>query len=113
MAETFDVMPQYIWESASEHNVLITTFETGKEQRRYKGARPRQWNLTFKGNWATVSGVVDFFNARKGSYEAFIWLPPGETNSIYARFKESSLNVTRYGLTSFGECSVTLIEVLT
>ena len=112
MAETFDVIPQYIWEVGYSHNVLKTTFESGKTQRRYKGAKPREWNLTFKGAWSTISSVVDFFNARKGSYEAFIWLPPGETDSIYASFKESSLNVTRYGLTSFGECSVILEEVL-
>ena len=112
MAETFSVVPQYIWNPVSEHNVLKTTFESGKTQRRYKGAKPRQWNLTFNGTWATVSSVVDFFNARKGSYESFNWTPPGEETAITAVFKDSSLSVTRYGLTSFGECSLTIEEVL-
>ena len=112
MAETFSVTPQYIWEAGYSHNVLKTTFESGKTQRRYKGAKPREWNLTFKGAWETVGEVVTFYNARKGSYESFIWTPPGETTAITAVFKDHSLSVTRYGLTSFGECSLTIEEVL-
>lgn len=112
MAETFNVIPQYIWEVGYSHNVLKTTFESGKTQRRYKGAKPREWNLTFKGAWATVGDVVTFYNARKGSYEAFIWTPPGDSTAILVTFKENSLSMTRYGLTSFGECSVILEEVL-
>ena len=112
MAETFSVTPQYIWEVGYSHNVLKTTFESGKTQRRYKGAKPREWNLTFKGAWSTVEAVVTFYNARKGSYEAFNWTPPGESTAISVTFKESSLNMTRHGLTSFGECSVIIEEVL-
>ncbi len=112
MAETFSVVPQYIWDLSYSHNVLKTTFESGKTQRRYKGSKPREWKLTFKGAWSTVDDVVTFYNARKGSYEAFIWTPPDETTAITAVFKDNSLSVTRYGLTSFGECSVILEEVL-
>ena len=112
MAETFSVTPQYIWEVEYSHNVLKTTFESGKTQRRYKGAKPREWNLTFKGAWSTVEAVVTFYNARKGSYEAFNWTPPGESTAISVTFKENSLSITRHGLTSFGECSVIIEEVL-
>ena len=112
MAETFSVTPQYIWEVEHSHNVLKTTFESGKTQRRYKGAKPREWNLTFKGAWSTVEAVVTFYNARKGSYEAFNWTPPGESTAISVTFKENSLSITRHGLTYFGECSVIIEEVL-
>ena len=112
MAETFNVTPQYVWEPSFNYNVIRTEFESGKEQRKFLGTLPRKWNLAFKGNWATVSVVANFYKARKGSYEAFLWTPPGEETQISARFEENSLSVTRYGLTSFGECSLTITEVL-
>lgn len=113
MAETFSSTAQYIWETTHNYNVIRTEFESGKEQRKYLGTLPRKWNLTFKGNWTNISSVIDFYRARKGSYEAFSWTPPGEASAISARFEDNSLSVTRYGLTSFGECSLTITEVLT
>ena len=112
MAETFSVTPQYIWEPSYRYNVIRTEFESGKEQRKYIGVLPRQWGLSFKGSSATIATVVDFYKARKGSFEVFAWIPPGESTAISARFEEDSLRVTRYGLTSWGECSVTISEVL-
>ena len=112
MAETFNVTPQYVWEPSYHYNNIRTEFESGKEQRKFIGVLPRQWALTFKGRWATISGVVDFYKARKGSFEAFSWTPPGESTAISARFEEDSLSVTRYGLTSWGECSLVIREVL-
>ena len=112
MAETFSVTPQYIWEPSYRYNVIRTEFESGKEQRKFLGVLPRQWALTFKGSWATISGVVDFYKARKGSFEAFNWTPPGESTAISARFEEDSLSVPRTGLISWAECSVIITEVL-
>ena len=112
MAETFSVTPQYIWEPSYRYNVIRTEFESGKEQRKYIGVLPRQWVLSFKGSSATIDTVVDFYKARKGSFEVFNWTPPGEASAISARFEEDSLRVTRYGLTAWGECSVTISEVL-
>lgn len=112
MAETFNVTPQYIWEPSYHYNVIRTEFESGKEQRKYIGVLPRQWGLTFKGSSATIATVVDFFKARKGGFEAFTWTPPNEDSAINARFEEDSLRVTRYGLTSWGECSLVIREVL-
>lgn len=109
---TFSVVPQSVWEVATEHNVLVTTFESGREQRRYKGAKPKQWRLSFAGSWDTISAIIDFYDARKGSYEAFSWIPPSETASISARFKENSLSVERKGLTEWATCEVSIIEVL-
>jgi len=89
MAETFSVTPQYIWESSYRYNVIRTEFESGKEQRKYIGTLPRQWVLSFKGSSATIATVVDFYNARKGSFEVFNWIPPGESTAISVRFKKT------------------------
>ena len=112
MAETFSTVPQYVWEITNDYNVLVTTFESGKEQRKYLGVNPRQWKLSFVGNWTTVSVVQSFFVARKGGFEAFNWTPPGEETAISVRFAENSLSIQRHGLTGFSECQVTLMEVL-
>ena len=112
MAETFNVIPQYVWEPSYHYNNIRTEFESGKEQRKFIGVLPRQWALTFKGSSEKITTVVDFYKARKGSFEAFNWTPPGENTVISARFEEDSLSVTRYGLTSWGECSLVIREVL-
>lgn len=111
MAETFSVTPQMVWESSSVHNVLISTFESGREQRRYKGAKPRVWKLSFEGTWAKIASIETFFNARKGSYEAFNWTPPGGSATT-VRFKENSLDITHHGQGLWGSCEVTIQEVL-
>lgn len=112
MAETFSATPQYIWEVSSSHNVLISTFESGKEQRRYKGAKPKEWRLNYRGSWSDISTVLTFYDARKGSYEAFNWTPPSETTAISVRFKDNSLSISRQGESTFAECEVSLLEVL-
>lgn len=110
--ETFNITPQYVWESTSAFRVLKTEFENGTEQRKYLGTQPRQWGLSFKGEWSShVSQVVSFYEARKGSFEAFYWTPPGEATAVTVRFNDDSLTAMRYGMTRLGECSVTLTEV--
>lgn len=112
MAETFNFEPQNIWETTTEHNVLVSTFESGKEQRRYKGAKPKQWRLSFAGSWDTISAIIDFYDARKGPYEAFNWTPFGDSTAKSVRFKENSLSVNRVGKAIWAECEVSLVEVL-
>ena len=112
MAETFSMIPQYTWQMSSQHKVLVSTFESGKEQRRYKGRRPKQWKLKFAGTWATISPLVDFHTARKGSFGAFNWTPPGETTAISVRFKDDEISVERQDSGTFAECEVTFQEVL-
>ncbi len=108
---TFNFKPLYTWQKTHNHNVLITTFESGLEQRRYKGLRPRLWVLKFRDIPETIQAIEAFFNARKGAYEAFSWVPPGESTAISVRFEETSLNVFNYG-PYYSECELTLREVL-
>jgi len=108
---TFSYMPYWVYEYTTDHNVLISTFESGREQRRYKGVRPRKWKLVFRQVPSTINNIVSFFNDRKGAYEEFTWTPPGATSSIRARFESNSLKVTHYGK-AYAECELTIQEVI-
>ena len=84
----FNFTPLYTWQKTHNHNVLVTTFESGKEQRRYKGARPRTWTLAFRDTVANIDLIRAFYDDRKGPYEAFSWTPPGTTTTVTVRFEE-------------------------
>ena len=111
MAETFSYSPLYAYQRGLNHRVLVTEFESGKEERKYLGVRARTWTLGFRGAVATIQGIEDFYNARGGNYEAFNWTPPGDAAPISVRFEEGSLSVSYYG-SQYGECEVTLREIL-
>lgn len=112
MTNTFSYTPQFVWGTKTAFNVLETTFESGKTQRRFKGNRPKEWVLTFRDKWANISGILDFFEARQGGYEAFNWIPPGESTAISVVFKENSMQVTRHGTDALAEIQVIFKEVL-
>ena len=109
--ETFNYPPYYVFEYTTDHNVLISTFESGREQRRYKGVRPRKWKLTFRQTPSRINRIVEFFNERKGSYEAFEWTPPGASSPIRVRFEANSLR-TSYQGKMFAECELVIQEVI-
>ena len=107
---TFTATPLYAYQRGINHNVLITEFESGKEQRKYLGVRARTWTVGFRDTVATIAAIEDFYNARKGSYEAFTWTPPGGS-ATSVRFEEGSLTVSYYG-THYAECEVTMREII-
>lgn len=109
---TFTYTPYIVYEHITEHNVLVSTFESGKEQRRYKGAKPRKWNLTFRDTVNTINNIVNFYNTRKGNYETFTWTPPGQDTQITARFDANSLQISYTG-SLYAELQVTITEVFT
>jgi phage-related protein len=109
---TFSYVPLYVWESQASHRVLVSTLENGREQRKYKGRGPREWTLSFRATAATIRAIVAFFDARKGSFEAFSWTPPGESASVSVRFKEESLSASWDGTKNGHLASVTFREVL-
>ena len=109
--ETFSFAPDYSWQIAFGHEVLVTEFESGKEQRRYKRRKAREWQLSFSGKWDVLKNVVSFWNERKGPFEVFLWNVPDSGETITARFKEEDLNVPRNGLKR-GSLQLTLREVL-
>lgn len=108
---TFSYMPYWVYEYTTDHNVLISTFESGREQRRYKGVRPRKWKLVFRQIPSTIDNIVAFFNERKGAYEKFDWIPPGGSSSIRARFEANSLRISYYGK-AYAECELVIQEVI-
>jgi len=108
---TFTATPLYAYQRGINHNVLITEFESGKEQRKYLGVRARTWTVGFRDVPATIAAIEAFYNARKGSYEAFAWTPPGTSTAISVRFEEGSLTVS-YSGTHYAECEVTMREIL-
>jgi phage-related protein len=108
---TFTTTPLYAYQRGINHNVLVTEFESGKEQRKYLGVRARTWTVGFRNKVAIIKEIEDFYNARKGSFEAFTWTPPGASSAISVRFEEASLSVS-YSGSLYAECEFTLREIL-
>ena len=109
---TFTYTPLYVWESTASHRVLVSELEGGKEQRKYKGKNPREWTLSFRATRATIEGIVAFFDARKGNFEAFSWTVPGTSTTVSVRFKEGDLKTSWNGLSSGEIVNVVFREVL-
>ena len=87
MAETFSYSPLYAYQRGLNHRVLVTEFESGKEERKYLGVRARTWTLGFRAAVATIQEIESFYNARGGNYEASTSTAPGDASSISARFE--------------------------
>jgi phage-related protein len=109
--DTFGFTPLWSYKHTTEHNVIVSNFESGREQRRYKGPKPDKWRLGFRNTQDVIGQIVAFFDARKGSYEAFLWTPPGETVAKTVRFEEASLEFSYYG-SAYAECELTIQEVI-
>lgn len=74
--EKFTWKANRVWKDEHRHNVISTQFESGKKQYRYKGPLPRLFHLEFEKQNTTKDDAAEirqFFNARKGSYEPFLW----------------------------------------
>jgi phage-related protein len=106
----FTWTPLYSWQSGTGRRVLITEFESGAEQRRDKGKKPREWELSFCGVWSVIEEIVVFFDARRGPLEAFQWSVPGTSETVNVRFKDEDLTAKREGLNR-GSLTLTLREV--
>lgn len=108
--ETFSIMPAYQWQATIGRRVLISNFESGIEQRRDKGPMPREWVLGFAGK-EKISQLTDFYNARKGPVETFLWVPPEAETPVTVRFKDDSVQSAHYGL-QHATVEIVLREVL-
>ena len=95
--------PQYIYRSTTSWNTLVSTFETGEEQRRSKRALSQ---ATFDLQYhalavAAADAIRAFYDARKGSYEAFNFPSYGEL-----------ITGTRLTLVEGGEAKDTITDSL-
>jgi phage-related protein len=73
--------------------VLASQYENGKERRYFKGKAPRQWTLQFRQKLAGMLEIRDFYRARKGAYEAFLWTEPYTGELLVVRFSGESLDI--------------------
>jgi phage-related protein len=89
--EKFDYKYKKAWVVDIVTNTLVTQFEGGKEQRRPKGLPFRVFKLEFdktKNYNNDAEDIANFFLARKGKYEPFLWdYKDSEGNIIEADIK--------------------------
>lgn len=112
MSDVLFNYPAYrTWKSNDSHNVLVSTFENGTEQRRYKRTNPRQWELQFVGKYDVLMFIKKFYNERQGRNDPFNWVPPGEAKAIQVRFDNDTLEIDYDGLIS-ASTTVRFVEVL-
>ncbi len=105
------------WQDGIQYNTLITQYESGKEQRRSKGLARRTFSLQFEKATTTNSDaqeIWDFFMARRGRLEPFLWdykKSDGSIEEVAVRFDMDALNRETFMniIYSFG---ITLIEVI-
>lgn len=95
--QKFDFNYKRAYKDEIRFNTLITQFENGKEQRRTKGSPRRKFYLEFdKANTTSsdAQAIWDFFNARKGRYESFLWdytHADGTVEEVEVRFDHDNL----------------------
>ena len=109
--EVFEFVPRYEYQTVSGYRVLVSQFESGKEQRRYKRRLPREWRLGFADAAEKILELKDFFNRHKGAYASFLWQPPGESQYLTCRFGQDSMEISWQGEV-LGECQLTIREII-
>ena len=97
--------------------IVESQFESGPKQVYLKGRKPRTWTLVFRTTYETMCEIRDFWKARKGGYEAFLWRDPENGDYVPVRFKagedfspESVWTRTKRYLT--GSFTLTIEEIL-
>ena len=122
MTETFNFQYERAYKASSSWKTLIDEVYSGGEQRRNQWSEPRKkWVLQFNVNAANAEDILDFFDARRGRYEAFYWqwqaVHPvkgtnmgGDGETYTVRFDDDTLNFEHlfYGNKTF---QITLVEV--
>ena len=112
---TFSWEPNYTYTLINKHRVLTSEMDNGEKKWYYKGNRPRKWKLTFTRSYTEINEIYDFWNDRKGPYEAFyITLPNGVTGAdetVTVHFVGEEIEVGFQG-EHVGTISLTIEEVL-
>lgn len=80
--ETFNIPFLGVYQFKSSWNTTITPLSSGKEQRIANWDEPRRaWIIEFKKDLDTIDQARAFFDARKGKYEAFLFVPPPKNST--------------------------------
>lgn len=109
---TLTLVPDFIFEEAIIHKTLVSTFETGVEQRRAKWASPkRHFVLRFINRTKADYEIMrDFVLARSGMYEAFSWVNRNDSVTYSVRFLDDNVRFEEGYYHKFN-FEVTLVEV--
>lgn len=96
------------------HKVLISEFESGKEQRRKKAPMKREFDLTFIREDSVGEAIWNFYKNKEGPLQSFEWDHPTTEDTLTVRFRDnlerSFFIGTHVGTGQTFE--ITLVEVL-
>lgn len=96
--QTFSWKPDLAAEAKMKPNVTVTKFGDGYEHRVAVGInfKPKSWNLTFTRNYAEISQIIAFLDAR-GAVESFNWKDTTDVTGVYV-CREWSYSQTKPGV---------------
>jgi phage-related protein len=122
MTATFTFQYNRAYQVSSQWKTITDEVFSGREQRRNMWTTPRRkWSLEFDKNGTDTNAIMAFFDARKGSYEAFYWTwqathpdtgesMGGDGNTYLVRFDTDELNISHIA-EGFSTFNITLVEV--
>jgi phage-related protein len=122
MTEMFDFQYKRAFQVSVEWKTIVDDVYSGGEQRRNLWTQPRRkWVLEFSKNSTDTNAIMDFFNARRGRYEAFNWVwqdvhpvtgeNMGGDGAVYTvRFDQDELNFEHLAM-GYNKFQITLVEV--
>ena len=93
------------------HNVNVTTFESGKEQRKYLNKKPTEWTLSFKTTYKEMMEIQSFYESCRGSFESFTWTDCYSGQNKRVRFSIDDLEISTQWQKN-GTFTIKLTEVL-
>lgn len=81
-------------------NVLVTNYESGKEQRRKKWSQPkRTFTVSLRGKSKTIEKQIsDFYIARSGAFDTFYFQNPNENPITGESFGTGNGTTTQFSL---------------
>jgi len=122
MTVSFDYQHKRAYQISAQWNTVVDDVYSGGEQRRNLWTNPRRkWVLEFSKDNANSNAIMEFFNARKGRYEAFNWIwqenhsatgeaMGGDGQTYLVRFEHDELNFEHLAL-GYKNFQITLVEV--
>lgn len=100
-----------------EFRTLVKQAASGREYR--AALRPAPiWRYTIQfevlraGAEAELQGVIDFFVARQGAYDSFLFTPPGEAAALSVRFAQDYQDFERFAADLWSARKVELVSLL-
>lgn len=100
-----------------EFRTLVKESASGREYRAALRPMPR-WRYTIQfevlraGAEAELQALVDFFVARQGAFDSFLFTPPGEASALLVRFVLDYQDFERFAAELWSARKVELISLL-